>query len=68
MSGRTVHSASTVVLSLLMAVIGVGLLAQALDGHGGVLSARMLLGVLFLIAGTGRLYAEARRRRGTSSR
>jgi hypothetical protein len=64
MSGRTVHSASTVALSLLMAVIGVALVAQVIDGHGSVLSGRLLLGVLFVAAGGGRLYVEARRRRG----
>jgi hypothetical protein len=68
MNGRTVHSASTMVLSLLMVIIGVALLAQALAGDGSVLSGRVVLGALFLAAGAGRVYVEARRRRGTNSR
>ena len=43
MNGRTVHSASTVVLSLLMLIIGVALLAQALAGDGSILSGRAVL-------------------------
>jgi hypothetical protein len=63
MTGGGIHSAGTVVLSTLMAIIGVALLTQALSGDGGVLSGRSLLGVLFLAAGAGRLYVLARRRR-----
>ncbi len=63
MTGRGVHRYSTVALSLLMAVIGVALAVQALSGHGGVISGRLLLGVLFMAAGVGRLYLESRRSR-----
>jgi hypothetical protein len=63
MTGRGVHRYSTVALSLLMAAIGVALAVQALSGHGGVISGRLLLGVLFVAAGVGRLYLESRRRR-----
>lgn len=48
-------------LSALMAVIGVALVVEAAAGAGGVLSGRALLGVLFLAAGAGRMYVEARR-------
>ena len=51
-------------LSLLMAAIGVALIVQAVDGHGGAVSVRLLLGVLFGAAGVGRLYAEHKRGRG----
>ncbi len=64
MNGRQAHRAGTLVLSLLMAVIGVALIAQAVDGHGGALSPRLLLGGLFIAAGAGRLYVERRRGRG----
>jgi len=47
--------------SLVMVVIGVSLIAQAVDGHGGVISPRLLLGVLFIAAGGGRIYLEAKR-------
>ena len=65
MKGRQAHRSGTFVLSLLMAIIGVGLIAQALDGNGGVISARLLLGVLFIAAGGGRTYVELRRGRRT---
>ncbi len=65
MTGRGVHRYSTVVLSLLMAAIGVALVGQAVGAGGSVVSGRLLLGVLFLAAGFGRLYLEHRRGRGT---
>jgi hypothetical protein len=34
---------------------------QAASGHGGVISPRLLLGVLFVVAGAGRVYVEKRR-------
>lgn len=65
MTGRTVHRSSTYVLSVLMAAIGVALIVQVLTGDGGVLSARLLLGVLFLAGGLARLYLERKRGRET---
>jgi hypothetical protein len=65
MTGRTVHSSGTVALSVLMAAIGVALIVQVIGGNGGVLSARLLLGVLFLAGGIARLWLERKRgRRG----
>jgi hypothetical protein len=55
----------TLVLSLLMGAIGVALIVQAVSGHGSVISPRLLLGALFIAAGAGRLYVEARRSRRT---
>ena len=52
-------------LSMAMVAIGIALVVEALSGHGGILSARLLLGVLFLAGGSGRLYVETRRGRGT---
>jgi hypothetical protein len=63
MSGRTVHRSGTVLLSLAMVVIGIALITQVAAGSGGVLSARLLLGVLFLTAGVARLYLEHKRGR-----
>jgi hypothetical protein len=64
MTGRQVHRTSTLVLSLLMLVIGLALIVQTVSGNGSAISARLLLGVLFLAAGIGRLYVEVRRGRG----
>jgi hypothetical protein len=54
----------TFVLSLLMVGIGLALIVQAVGVHAGVISARLLLGVLFIAAGAGRAYVETRRGRG----
>jgi len=52
----------TLALSTLMAVIGLALIGQAV-AQAGVLSPRMLLGLLFLAAGALRLYLIFRRDR-----
>jgi hypothetical protein len=62
MTGRGAHRIGTFVLSLLMAAIGVGLIAEAVGGRGGVISPRLLLGVLFVAAGGARLYLLRRGR------
>ena len=54
----------TVVLSLMMVAIGLALIVQTLAGQTASITPRLLLGVLFIAAGVGRLYIEARRRRG----
>ncbi len=64
MTGRQVHRTSTTVLSLAMVAIGIALVVEVIGSAGGLLSARLLLGVLFLAAGSGRLYLETRRDRG----
>ena len=64
MTGRGAHRTGTFVLSLLMAAIGVALIVQAVGEGGSVISARLLLGALFLAAGAGRLYL-LRKGRGT---
>ncbi|HEY3830635.1 MAG TPA: hypothetical protein VGL57_15710 [Solirubrobacteraceae bacterium] len=64
MTGRQIHRSTAMVLAALMALIGVVLLVEALSGQGGLLSARTLLGVLFLAAGVGRVYVELRRGAG----
>jgi hypothetical protein len=63
MTGRGIHRSATVVLSLAMAAIGVALIVQSLSGRGGAITSRLLLGALFIAAGAGRLYIEARRGR-----
>jgi hypothetical protein len=55
------HRAGTMILSLLMAIIGVGLIVQAIVRHASLISPRLLLAVLFVAAGVGRIYVEARR-------
>jgi hypothetical protein len=64
MTGPQAHRTATLVFSLLMLAIGVALVVQTVSGHGSALSGRLLLGVLFLAAGVGRLYVEMKRGRG----
>jgi hypothetical protein len=64
MTGRQVHRTGTTVLSLAMVTIGIALAVEAI-GSNSVLSARLLLGILFLAGGCGRLYLETKRGRGT---
>jgi hypothetical protein len=61
MIGRHAHRSVTLLLSLIMVVLGLALMIETVGGDGSVLSARMLLGLLFLAAGIGRLYVETRR-------
>jgi hypothetical protein len=51
-----VRSASTVVLSSLIAVLGLVMLVSTIARGGGPLSAGVVFGVLFCAAGAGRLY------------
>jgi hypothetical protein len=51
----------TLLLSTLMVCIGVAMIVQAISGGGGPLAVGVILGLLFVAAGAGRLYAERRR-------
>ena len=51
----------TTVLPVLMLVVGLALIIRTLALGGGVLAIGLLMGVLFVAAGAGRLYLERRR-------
>jgi hypothetical protein len=51
----------TAILSGLMVAIGLALIVRTLSAGGGPLAAGILLGLLFVAAGAGRLWAERRR-------
>ncbi len=51
MSGRP-----ALLMSLLMALVGVAMIVRTLTEGGGALSTGLILGILFLLAGLGRLY------------
>jgi hypothetical protein len=51
----------TAILSGLMVLLGVAMIVQTLAGGGGPLAVGLVLGVLFVAAGAGRLWAERRR-------
>jgi len=63
MNGRQAHRAATFALSALMVAIGLVLIVQAVTGHASGVSARLLLGVLFIAAGGGRTYIQLRKGR-----
>jgi hypothetical protein len=54
-------SAATQLLSALMVLIGIAILVRTIAAGGGATAIGILLGVLFMAAGAGRLYAERRR-------
>ena len=53
---RDVHRGATRVMSAVMVLIGVVLLISTLARGGGPLAIGVLLGLLFVAAGAGRLY------------
>jgi hypothetical protein len=53
--------AATLVLSALMIVIGVAMVVRTVAGGGGPIALGLLLGLLFVAAGVGRLYVERQR-------
>ncbi len=59
--GSLLHARATQVLSVAMVLIGLGLVAQ-------LTPLSVILGVLFVAAGVGRLYVGARMRRGREGR
>ena len=61
---RDVHRGATLVLSAVMILLGVAILVSTLARGGGPLAVGVLLGVLFVLAGAGRMYVERARGRG----
>ena len=53
-------SGATQLLSALMVVIGLAMVVRTLAGGGGAVALGLVLGVLFVAAGAGRLWAERR--------
>lgn len=52
---RQIRSTSTIALSILMIVIGLALCVRTLTAGGGPLATGLILGVLFVAAGVGRV-------------
>jgi hypothetical protein len=53
---REVHRGATRLMSAVMALIGLAILVSTLARGGGPLTVGVLLGLLFVAAGAGRLY------------
>ena len=60
---RDLHAKATTAMSALMVVLGVAILVTTLAGGGGPLAVGVLLGVLFVAAGAGRIYVQRLGRR-----
>jgi len=54
--GRGLHRVATLLLSAAMVAIGIAMLVRTLGAGGGPLALGTVLGVLFVVAGAGRLY------------
>jgi hypothetical protein len=54
------RAASTRTFSTVMVVIGVALIVRTIAAGGGALAVGLLLGILFIAAGVGRLYMQSR--------
>jgi hypothetical protein len=54
--GRGVHRGATLVLSAAMVVIGLTMLVRTFGAGGGPLAVGIVVGLLFVGAGAGRLY------------
>jgi hypothetical protein len=55
-SGRDVHRAGTQILSFALLVIGIALIVRTIIAGGGGLAFGLVLGVLFVAVGAGRLW------------
>jgi hypothetical protein len=53
---RNLHRSSTAVLSTILVLIGVALIVRTITAGGGAIAFGLLIGVLFIAAGLGRLY------------
>ncbi len=57
---RTVHRSSTQLLSVIVLVLGIGMLVSTIVRAGVGLTYGIVLGILFILAGAGRLWASRR--------
>ncbi|MCW3012096.1 MAG: hypothetical protein JWO90_2500 [Solirubrobacterales bacterium] len=62
MDPRELQRRATVLLSGLMVLIGVALVVRTVAGGGSPISIGLLLGVLFVVAGAGRIHLATRGR------
>ncbi len=59
-SGRNVHASTTTIFSALMIIIGAGLVVRTLSLGGGIFAIGVIMGILFVAAGCGRLWVATR--------
>jgi hypothetical protein len=61
-SGREVHRGGIEVLSVLLVLVGLALIVRTIVAGGGVGALGIVIGVLFVAAGAGRLWVARRTR------
>ena len=57
---RDVHRQTTLLFSSVLVLLGVGMIVRTVVAGGSALATGMLLGVLFIAAGAGRIYLALR--------
>jgi hypothetical protein len=57
---RDVHRGTTGLLSVILVILGVAMIIRTLTAGGGALAFGLLMGVLFIAAGLGRIYINTR--------
>jgi hypothetical protein len=60
--GRNVHRATTRVFSVILVALGIAMIVSTIARGGGATALGILLGVLFIAAGIGRLFVLAHTR------
>jgi hypothetical protein len=58
---RHVYRSGITALSIVMIMVGIAILVRTLAAGGGPIATGMILGLLFILAGAGRLYLVLRR-------
>ena len=58
---RDAHRRGTILLSVSMAVIGIAIIVRTVSAGGSATSIGILLGVMFVLAGAGRLWIALRK-------
>ena len=57
---RNLHRQTTGLLSVILVILGVAMIVRTITAGGGGLAFGLLMGVLFIAAGVGRIYLNAR--------
>jgi hypothetical protein len=58
---RGIHDSATKAMSSVMVLIGIALIVRTLAAGGGGVATGVIVGVLFILAGAGRLYVQIRK-------
>ncbi len=65
---RDLHRQTTGLLSVILVILGVAMIVRTIVAGGGGLAFGLLMGVLFIAAGVGRIYINARLAHGRAPR